>query len=104
MSKVRQGGTMGFSALYNRTSSGLAPNRLDDDVLGFGADLRINYYGVTLEGQFLMIQTSHLTAAQSFDETALGGASVSYEFLRGLHFGYRTASYDPRVISVQTAM
>ena len=100
MSKVRQGGTMGFSALYNRTSSGLAPNRLDDDVLGFGADLRTNYYGVTLEGQFLMIQTSHITAAQSFDETALGWhASVSYEFLRGLHFGYRTASYDPRVIS-----
>lgn len=100
MQKIRNGGKVGVSTFFNRLSTGLPPNRLDDDVLGFGADLRVNYYGVTLESQILMVQTSHITAAQSFDETALGWhASLSYELLRGLFLGYRAASYDPRRVS-----
>ena len=89
-------------ASVNDVTLGEPPTRSQDREIGMGLDLAVGMAGVSVQGQLLVIEKTHLQVLEGKGdrERELGGhVQVGYEVLEGLEVGARFAYYNPRQVA-----
>lgn len=90
----------GVAGFFNRLTTGDAPYRFVDNVVGAGVDAAVQLIElVEISGQLLWVTTEHANTTAPREHALGGHAQVGVGIpATSLRVGYRFAYYDPRIV------
>jgi hypothetical protein len=88
--------TFGFGEFYNETTTGYAPDHIDELREGLTMDLSIDYFGVFAEFAFVQVTSSFPDVSAETTRTARGyHGTLGYRSSYGFGYAVRYATFDP---------